>query len=132
MENIETRGLEYKKVEELLDDRNVDVFDPVLLNGPIEAVKQKLNLLRDQGTDLHNIYQSFFHLFPTEQTPGFLEFVEWCVNNYSLSERVIMNLDCSTILCSVSSLVIRQTLYFLEYFTLKAKDYSEECILQYF
>ena len=47
MENIETQGLEYQKVEELLDDRNDDFFDLVLLNGPIEALKQKLNLLRD-------------------------------------------------------------------------------------
>ena len=60
MKNIETRGLEYQNIEEMLDDRNSDVFDPILLNGPIEAVKQKLNLLRDRGTDLHNIYQSFF------------------------------------------------------------------------
>ena len=63
MENIETHGLEYQKVEELLDDRNVDVFDPVLLNGPIEAVKQKLNFLRDQGTTPHNISISPFFTF---------------------------------------------------------------------
>ena len=47
MENIETQGLEYKKVEELLEDRNANVFDPILLNGTIEALKQKLNLLKD-------------------------------------------------------------------------------------
>ena len=76
MENIETHGLEYQKVEELLDHRNADVFYPVLLNGHIEAMKHKLNLIRDQGMDLHNIYHSFFHLFSTEQTPGFLEFVD--------------------------------------------------------
>ena len=84
MENIETQGLEYQKVEELLEDRNADVFDPVLLNGPIESMKQKLNLIRDQGMDLHNIYQSSFHLFSIEQTLGCPEFVDWCVNNYSL------------------------------------------------
>ena len=56
MKNIETRGLEYQNVEEMLDDRNADVFDPILLNGPIEAIKQMLNFLRDQGMDLHNIY----------------------------------------------------------------------------
>ena len=39
MKNIEDQGLEYQKVEELLEDRNADVFDPVLLNGPIKAVK---------------------------------------------------------------------------------------------
>ena len=63
MENIEIQGLEYQKVEEVLDDRNADVFDLVLLNGPIEAMKQKLNLIRDLGMDLHNIYLSFFTFF---------------------------------------------------------------------
>ena len=71
MENIETQGLEYRKVEELLEDRNANVFDPFLLNGPIKAMKQKLNFLRDQGTNLHNIYQSFFHLFATEKNLWF-------------------------------------------------------------
>ena len=129
MENIETHGLEYQKVEELLEDRNADVFDPILLNGCIEAMKQKLNLLKDQGKELHNIYQSFFHLFSTEQSPGFPKFVEWCVNNYSLSKRVIINLDHSTILSPINSSVIRKTLSVAEEFTLKDKDYSEESIL---
>ena len=47
MENIEDQGLEYQKVEEPLEDRNADVFYPVLLNGPIEAVKHRLNVLKD-------------------------------------------------------------------------------------
>ena len=47
MENIETEVLEYQKVEELLEDRNADVFELFLLNGPIKVVKQKLNFLRD-------------------------------------------------------------------------------------
>ena len=132
MKNIETRGLEYQNIEEMLDDRNANVFDPILLNGPIEAVKQKLNFLRDQGTDLHNIYQSFFHLFATEQTPSCPEFVERCVNNYSLSERVIMTLNHSTILCPINSSIVRKNLYVPEEFTLKAKDYNEESILQFF
>ena len=82
-------------------------FYPILLNGPIEAMKHRLNVLKDQGTDLHNIYKSFFHFFSTEQAPGFPELVIWCANNYSMSERFIMNLDHSTILCPVSSSVIR-------------------------
>ena len=57
MENIEDQGLEHHKLEELLEDRNVDVFYPILLNGPIEAMKHRLNVLKDQGTDLHNIYK---------------------------------------------------------------------------
>ena len=55
--------------------------------------------------------------------------MDWCVNNYSLLERVTMSIDLSTILCLVNSLVVRQTLYVPEDFTLKAKDYSEESIL---
>ena len=47
MENIEDQGLEYHRVQELLEDRNADVFELVLLNGPIKAVKPKLNFLRD-------------------------------------------------------------------------------------
>ena len=132
MENIESEGLEYQIVEQLLDDRNADVLDLVLLNGPIEAMRPNLNLLRDEGTNLHNIYQYFFHLFATEKTLGFQEFVDWCVKNYSLLERVIMTLDYSTILCLVNSSFIRQTLYVPEELTLKAKDYSDDSTLRCF
>ena len=58
VENVEAQSLEYQKVEELFEDRDVDFFDTILLNGPIDIVKQKLKLLKDQGTDIHNVYQS--------------------------------------------------------------------------
>ena len=84
MENIETQGLKNQKVEELLEDRNVDVFDLVMLNGPIDVVKQSLNVIKYHGNGLQKIYQSFFHFYSIEKIPCFLEFVIWCANNYSL------------------------------------------------
>ena len=101
-------------------------------NGPIEAMKQRLNVIKNQGINLHNIYRSFFHLFYTKQTLGFPKFFIWCINKYSLSERVIMNLDCSTILCPANSSIVRKTMSVPEEFTSKDKYYTEESILRCF
>ena len=56
VESMEVRDLQYQKVEEDFEDRDVEVFDMLLLNGPIGDVKEKLRLLTEQGIDLHNIY----------------------------------------------------------------------------
>ena len=39
VENVEAQNLEYQKVEELFEDIDVEVFDTILLNGPIAIVK---------------------------------------------------------------------------------------------
>ena len=41
--------LEYQKIEELFEDKDLEIFDTILLNGPIKAVKNKLKLLRTRG-----------------------------------------------------------------------------------
>ena len=69
VESMEVHNLEYQKVEEDFEDRDVDVFDTLLLNGPIGYVKEKLRLIKEQRTNVHNIYQSYFHFFPTSK-PG--------------------------------------------------------------
>ena len=76
-ESMEVQNPEYEKVEEYFEDRDVEVFDMLLLNGPISEVKKKLILIKEQGTDVHNIHESFFHFFPTDQTPSCPEFVSW-------------------------------------------------------
>ena len=73
-----------------------------MLNGPIDTIKQKLKFLKDQGTDIHNVYHSYFHFFTTDQTLNFLEFVDWCADNCSLSERVIMDITNSKIISYMS------------------------------
>ena len=39
VEIVESQILEYQKIEELFEDRDAEVFDTILLNGPIDAIK---------------------------------------------------------------------------------------------
>ena len=68
VEEVEALNLEYQNIEELFEDKDSEIFDTILLNGPIEAVKNKLKLLKDQGTEIHNFYRSYFHYFSLDQT----------------------------------------------------------------
>ena len=38
VESVEAQILEYQKVEELFGDEEAEVFDTILLNGPIDMV----------------------------------------------------------------------------------------------
>ena len=71
LEELMTQNLDYDKIEELFEDRDLDIFDTILLNEPVETVKNKLKLLKDQGTYMHDIYKSLFHHFSTHQTLNF-------------------------------------------------------------
>ena len=86
-------------------------------------------MLKYQEIDIHNVYQSYFHFFTTNQTLNCLEFVNWCANNYSLSKRVIMDISKSKILCPVTSFFVNKNMLVPDEFTLKAKDYDEESIV---
>ena len=76
VEELTTQNLEYQNIEELFKDKDSEVFDTILLNGPVETVQNKLKLLRDQGPDVHNIYRSFIHHFSTDQTLSFPKFID--------------------------------------------------------
>ena len=132
VEEVETVKLEYQNIEELFEDKDSEIFDTIMLNRPIEAVKNKLKLLKDQGTDIHSVYKSYFHYFSTDQTLICYEFVDWCATNYSSSERVIMDMIKSKILCQVSPLIIRNTLSVPVDFIQKSKEHNEESIVHYF
>ena len=56
MDGLADQNLEYMKIEEFFEDRNFDIFDTILPNRPIETIKNKMKLLRDQGTDMHGVY----------------------------------------------------------------------------
>ena len=47
VEGLADQNLEYQKIEKLFEDRDSDIFDTILLNGPIKTMKKKLKLLRD-------------------------------------------------------------------------------------
>ena len=65
VEEVETHNLEYHRIEDVFEDKDLDIFDTILLNGPIYSIKTKLKLLKDQGTKLHGIFKSYFHYFST-------------------------------------------------------------------
>ena len=132
VEELETQNLEYKRIEEVFQDKESEFFDTKLLNGPIESVKAKLKIHKDQGTKFHSIFRSYFHYFSTEKTLKFPEFVGWCACNYSSSERVIMDATKSNILCPIKHLVIRNTFSIPVKFTQVSKEFNEEIIMEYF
>ena len=95
VENVGAQNLEYQKIQELLQN----VLTLSCYDGPDDTVKQKLNLVKDQGEYILNVYQSYFHYFTTDQTLSCPEFIDWCANNYSLSGRLIMDISNSKMLC---------------------------------
>ena len=78
------------------------------------------------------MFSSFLFYFSVEQTPSCTEFIEWCVNNYSLFEGVIMDASRSRMLCPIDSLNIRNTLLIPSEFTQMSSEYNEGDILQFF
>ena len=132
VEGLADQNLEYEKIKELFEDKDSKIFDTILLNGPIEIVKNKLNLLRDQGTDVHSVYRSFLYLFSIDQTINFIEFIDWCAASYSTSKKVIMDTSRSKVLFPVSPLVIKNTFSIPEEFNDKYKEYNEEIIVHCF
>ena len=68
VEEVEALNLYYHNIEELFEDKYSEIFDTILLNGPIEDLKNKLKLLKDQGIEIHSVYKSYFHYFSTDQT----------------------------------------------------------------
>ena len=52
VEVVEAQILEYQWIEYLFEDKHSDTFDTILLNGPIGTIKNKLELLKDQGTEV--------------------------------------------------------------------------------
>ena len=67
-----------------------------------------------------------------DQTPHFLEFVEWCVDNFLVAKEVIMNRLKSKILCLVQDFFVHKTLHILDDFSHISQKYQEENIICFF
>ena len=118
--------------EEILVDENAEIFDTILVGEAIETTRGKLEIFKDWGGYTCGVFKSFFHFFSVGQTPHFPEFVEWCANNFSVAEGVIMNKSKSKILCSIQAFVICKTLHILDEFVHISQDYQEENIIRCF
>ena len=70
------------------------------------------------------------YYFSVKQTLHYPEFVEWCVNNYSPTERLIMNKNTTRILCQVNENVIHKVLNVPKIFPENTKALREETLVQ--
>ena len=102
--------------EEILVDREGNIFYPNLSVGIVSHSKEHFWELNSQGEDVLNVHSSFLYNFYIQHTLHFLEFVEWCVNKYSFTERVIMNSGTTKILCEFNAIVFREVLILPENF----------------
>ena len=64
------------RTEERLLDKNVEIFDTILVGEDIETAKGKLEALKNRGRDTYGVFDSFFHFFSINQTPHYPEFIE--------------------------------------------------------
>ena len=126
---VEAQALEFQRIDEVLEDRDSRIFDTILSFGPISQLKMRF---KDQGTDLHNFFQSYLYYFCPNKTLNFLDFIDWCTSNYSSSERVILDAAKSKIICLVNPLVIRYSLSVPHTITQNHEGFYEEDLIQFF
>ena len=118
-----------RRVEESLIDENAKIFNTILVGEATETTRGKLEILKDRGRDTCGVFKSFFHFFYVGQTPHCPEFIEWCADNFSFAEEVIMNKSKSRILYSVQDSMIRKTLHIPDEFVHISQNYQEENII---
>ena len=132
MEDLEVQNIEYENVETFLEDKDSQIFDPVLLNDNVEITQKKLKILKGQGNDTHGVFSLYLFYFFVEQTPNCPGFIELCASKYSPSEGVIMDAYRYKILFLVNSLFILNTLLIPVDFVQMSKEYKEENLVQFF
>ena len=112
--------------EEVVIDREMNVFDPILLVCSVSVSKECLWQYKSQGNDILNFCNSFLYYFAVEQTLPFPEFIEWCANIYSSSERVIMSRTTSKILCRIDVKSVHEMLSLLDIFPVNPESFNEQ------
>ena len=119
-------------IEEHLLDANSDVCDTSLMGETIETSSGKLEDRKNWGMDTCGVFKSFFDFFSVNKTPQFPEFFKWCVENFSVTEGVIMNKSKSKILFLVKASAICKTLDVPDKFTHQTQYYREEDIIFFY
>ena len=51
----EELGVSYQKDEKRFEDKNVEIYDTILMNETIETAKNKLKILKGRGSDTHGV-----------------------------------------------------------------------------
>ena len=128
----EKLGVSCQKGEESFKDKNVEVLDTIFLNETIETAKNKLKILKDQGSDTHGVFKYLFYFFSVGQTPNCPEFVKWCVNNYPATEEVVIEKPKSRIIFPINASIICKALFVPDDFVRLSQEYKEENIIHFF
>ena len=111
---------------------NYDVCDTILMGETIETTRGKLEDCKNRGMDTYGVFKSFFHFFFVSPTPQCPEFVEWCVDNFFVTEGVIMDKSQSKILYPFKAPAIHKTLGVPDKFLQQTQNYREEDIIHCF
>ena len=102
---VEAQALEFQKIDEVLEDRDVGIFDTILSFSPIHQLRKRLDAFKDQGIDLQNVFQYYLYFFYPEQTLNFPYFIDCCASNYSSFERVTMDSTKSKITYPINATI---------------------------
>ena len=60
---IEAQALEYQKIEEVFENRDIDIFYTLLYFCSVNQLKTKIKTFEYQGTYLHGVCRSHFLFF---------------------------------------------------------------------
>lgn len=97
--------------QESIVDIECDVFGPIFIINPVSESKKRLH---HETSHFPNSVKPSLSQFTLEQSYPFPEFIQWCVDNYSKTERVIMNSTGLKVLCWVDAQTMRESLGFSE------------------
>ena len=118
--------------EEFLVDRHRGMCNPFLSTGSVSDSKEKLWSYYSHGNNVLNVCKSFLYHFALEQTLHFPEFAEWCMVNYSPSQRIIVSRSASKILCKIDASVVRENLSLPENYPVNHESVNEFVLAEFF
>ena len=62
----EELGVSYQKYEKIFEDKNVEICDTILMNETIDTTKNKFKIIKDRGSDTHDVFKYLFYFFFVE------------------------------------------------------------------
>jgi hypothetical protein len=112
--------------EEALIDRDNDVCDPEFIVAPISQLRSNLADVRGKGFPFLESVQASLILYATELCFQFPEFIGWCAEQYSESERVVIDKKGSKVLCKIDVVSVRESLKIPKSFSENFEPFDEE------
>jgi hypothetical protein len=116
--------------EDTLIDKDADVIDPDITISPISVSRSNLADIKRKNIPFLEAVQASIVPYVVDLSFPFPEFVGWCTEKYSHSERVIVNKHGSLVLCRIDSLSVRKSLNIPEAFSINSESFNEENMIR--